>query len=276
MLYHSRFTEPDKLKKEKVLIDNLGSEAWKNGTANGVAILTQIGEMSINISADLMISDVCPIDRLVQRAGRLCRFDKEKVGVLHITIPYQTKKEEYNIYPAPYGSFDRKGNKWNMSPALQKTINSLKLHPYSAQDFVNLINVIYESLEDFSIRAKQNAKLLKEQFAYNWIVLPKAISEVDDSETVFWKSRDIDNSVTVLTSFPENPYFTNYIEWKYFKIENSVELPVYLIQKGKKLRKIYQSKIYLKDEEIKVWRTHEGIYEFEKGMHFNEIEDIFL
>ena len=29
MLYHSRFTEPHKLKKEKVLIDNLGRKAWK-------------------------------------------------------------------------------------------------------------------------------------------------------------------------------------------------------------------------------------------------------
>ncbi|UBM57210.1 CRISPR-associated helicase Cas3' [Marinilongibacter aquaticus] len=266
MLYHSRFTEPDKLKKEKVLIDNLGKKAWENGTANGVAILTQIGEMSINISADLMISDVCPIDRLVQRAGRLCRFDKKKIGNLHVIIPYQTKKEERNIYPAPYGTMEKRT--WVISPALEKTIDLLKLQPYSAQDFVDFINVVYEKLDDFSLRAKDNAKLLKLQFARNWIVLPEANSEVDDTETVFWKSRDIRNNQTVLTSFPENPYFNNYMDWQEFKMKNSVDLPVYLIQKGKNLYKIYQSEIYLKDDPIIVWRTHLGVYEFEKGLFF--------
>lgn len=275
MLYHSRFTEPDKLKKEKVLIDNLGRKAWKNGTAKGIAILTQIGEMSINISADLMVSDICPIDRLVQRAGRLCRFDKDKIGDLQVIIPYQTQKEKRNIYPAPYGSFEKR--KWVINPALQKTIDLLKLQRYSAQDFVDFINVVYEKLEDFSVRAKQNAKLLKEQFAYHWIILPNASSEVDDTETVFWKSRDIDNNVTVLTAFPENKYFTNYMEWQAFKNENSVDLPVYLIRKGKNLNKIYQSEIYLKDEPIMVWRTYEDVYQFEKGLFFSKIENnIFL
>jgi CRISPR-associated endonuclease/helicase Cas3 len=282
MLYHSRFTEPDKLEKEKVLIDNLGRKAWENGTANGVAILTQIGEMSINISADLMISDICPIDRLVQRAGRLCRFDK-KVGDLRVIIPYQTRENKKTnektkgIYPAPYGSFERKDMKWIVNPALQKTIDLLKLQKYSAQNFVDFINIVYEKLEEFSIRAKNNAKLLKEQFAYNWIVLPKANSEVDDTETIFWKSRDIDNNATILTAFPENPYFVNYMEWQAFKNENSVDLPIYLIEKGKKLNKIYKSKIYLKDEEMEVWRTHLGVYEFEKGLFFSDVETgIFL
>ena len=274
MLYHSRFTEPDKLLKEKVLIENLGSEAWKNGIAKGVAILTQIGEMSINISADLMISDVCPADRLVQRAGRLCRFDKEKIGDLYVLIPYQTKEGERNIYPAPYGSMEK--YKWVISPALQKTIEFLKSKRYSAQDFVDMINKVYEKLEDFSLRAKENAKLLKEQFAYNWIVLPKANSEIDDTETTFWKSRDIDNSTTVLTDFPESPYFSDYMDWQEFKTKNSVDLPNYLIRKGRENCKIYQSTVYLKDEEIKIWRTHEGVYGFEKGLSLEDEQDIIL
>src|SRR5690606_3451871 len=84
ILYHSRYTEPHKATKEKILLEALGKEAWENGTANGIAILTQIGEMSVNISADIMISEICPIDRLVQRAGRLSRFDRRKTGQLHI------------------------------------------------------------------------------------------------------------------------------------------------------------------------------------------------
>lgn len=92
VLYHSRFTEPDKLIKEGILLKNLGREAWYNGIAKGVAILTQIGEMSINISAKLMLSEIAPIDRLIQRAGRLCRFSND-VGELFVLIPQ--KKMNY-------------------------------------------------------------------------------------------------------------------------------------------------------------------------------------
>ena len=74
ILYHSRFTEPDKKKVENQLIQALGQTAWKEERARGVAILTQIGEMSLNISAPVMASDLCPYDRLAQRAGRLARF----------------------------------------------------------------------------------------------------------------------------------------------------------------------------------------------------------
>ena len=83
ILYHSRFTESDKLQKEQILLDALGRKAWESGTAKGIVILTQIGEISINISSEIMISDMCPIDRLMQRAGRLCRFNNE-TGQLYI------------------------------------------------------------------------------------------------------------------------------------------------------------------------------------------------
>jgi CRISPR-associated endonuclease/helicase Cas3 len=73
VLYHSRFIEPHKVEKENRLREMLGREAWKHGTQHGVAILTQIGEISVNISADFMISDLCPLDRLAQRVGRLSR-----------------------------------------------------------------------------------------------------------------------------------------------------------------------------------------------------------
>ena len=74
VLYHSRFTEPDKIAIEEKLRGMLGKEAWETGKQRGVAILTQIGELSVNISADYMLSELCPLDRLVQRVGRLARF----------------------------------------------------------------------------------------------------------------------------------------------------------------------------------------------------------
>ncbi len=288
VLYHSRFTEPHKLLKEEELLDHLGKKAWENATANGVAILTQIGEMSVNISADLMISDICPIDRLVQRAGRLCRFDKEKVGELYVLLPHQTRENKKtreiskNIYPAPYGTYDKRSFKWEMNEALEKTIELLKLKKYSAGDFVEFINEVYHELEDFSVCAKENAKLLKENFACNWVILPHAASEVDDTGTVFWKSRNIANNVSVLTEFPKNPYFNNYMDWQAFKNEHSVDLSRYLVPQGIDSSKIDSNKwIYIKEEKIPVYVTYLDIYTIGRGLYWKKqtatrIEDQFL
>jgi len=92
-LHHSRLTEPDKKRIEGKLIAALGADAWKNGEAGGIAILTQIGEMSLNISAPFMISEFCPYDRLAQRAGRLSRFEGMHPGPLYIVTPI--KKGSY-------------------------------------------------------------------------------------------------------------------------------------------------------------------------------------
>src|SRR5690606_18691842 len=147
LLYHSRFTEPHKKDKEQTLLEALGKDAWKNGTASGIAILTQIGEMSINISADIMITELCPIDRLVQRAGRLCRFDKEKTGELYVVIPQKEGKH----YPAPYGKYIPKQG-WEAFPSLLKTQEIIDCKKYSAGEFVVLVNEVYPSFDSFSIR----------------------------------------------------------------------------------------------------------------------------
>jgi CRISPR-associated endonuclease/helicase Cas3 len=126
VLYHSRFTEPHKEAIERRLIAMLGADAWEKGQPTGVAILTQIGELSVNISADLMISDLCPTDRLAQRAGRLARFKTRRdgkqavVGELYLVEPQKTDKQgTKNSYPAPYGHW--LGKRWEATTVLQKS-----------------------------------------------------------------------------------------------------------------------------------------------------------
>lgn len=270
-VYHSRFTEPDKKRKEEKLIEMLGRDAWKKGKASGIAILTQIGEMSINISADLMISEICPIDRLTQRAGRLCRFDKSKLGELHIVLP----QKESNLYPAPYGSYDRKMKCWIPSKALTKTIDVIKCETYSAEKLVSFLNYIYKKHENFSTKAVVNAKNLKEYFLYNWLINSKQISGKDDTDVNFWKSRDIPPQDTVFIDMPEGCYFSNYLSYQTWKIGHSVELPLYLIDRGKKNYMVEIKTIKVKDEEENIYLIREGFYSFKKGVSF-KIEDLFL
>ncbi len=270
ILYHSRFTEPDKKNKEQELIEALGKEAWNNGTAKGIAIMTQIGEMSINISSDLMISELCPIDRLTQRVGRLCRFDKSRIGDLYILIP----QKEDSLYPAPYGTYDRKEKSWIACDAFEKTKEILDVTCYNAEKLVTMINDIYSTESEFSAKSITNAKTLKEYFSYNWLISPKQQSQDDDTDTNYWKSRDIAAQDTVFVSKPQTNYFNSYLNYQNWKLRNSIELPVYLIEKGKKNHMIDLISIKIKDEREMIYVIREGFYNDNKGVIFIEEDNL--
>lgn len=273
ILYHARFTEPDKQRKEADLINALGKDAWQNNNAKGIAILTQIGEMSINISAEIMISEMCPIDRLTQRAGRLCRFDKDKIGELHIIVP----KKDGTLYPAPYGSFDKKNKQWNPCHALTHTINCIKTDSYSAGDLVSLINTVYSDDYSFSVAAQTNANLLRESFMYNWLINPVQKTDADSDETNLWKSRDIDATETVFVSSPESVYY-NKLSFQSWKISNSVELPLYLVKKGEKNFRVDYKRVTVCGEDLRLCVIRTGFYNYDIGVDFyeNDKDDIFL
>lgn len=69
-LHHSRFAAED-----RHLLDDAVEKALGKGRAVGgvVVIGTQTLEQSLDIDADLLISDICPVDVLLQRIGRLHR-----------------------------------------------------------------------------------------------------------------------------------------------------------------------------------------------------------
>lgn len=271
ILYHSRFTEPNKKEKEEELLNALGKAAWENNSAHGVAILTQIGEMSINISADIMISELCPIDRLIQRTGRLCRFDKMKTGELYLLIP--TRNE--SIYPAPYGEFDRKAKIWVPCRAFTSTLEKLEQCKYNAEKLVKLLNEVYAKEESLSSKALSNAKSLRESFSWNWLFNPIHCTLTDDTVTNFWKSRNIAPQDTVYVEKPLSNGYYNYISFQGWKLKNSIELPVYLIEKGLKLCIIDQIKVRIKEDIEMVYVIRSGFYDKEYGIIFPE-EETFL
>lgn len=272
ILYHSRFTEPDKLNKEASLINILGKNAWENKLARGIAIMTQIGEMSINISADIMISEICPIDRLIQRAGRMCRFDKNKIGSLYILNPY--KKEAF--YPAPYGHYDMRRKSWEPCDALIETINRIEKKKYNADKLVLLLNTIYAKGHQHSVKSIDNAKCLKEYFMWNWLITSKQNSQKDDTDVGFWKSRDIFSQDTVFVSQPDALYFSNQLDFQSWKIYNSIEMPVYLIEKGRKQHKIDLIKVLIKENEETIYVIRNGFYNNQIGVSFIVDDEIFL
>ncbi|MDD4866106.1 MAG: CRISPR-associated helicase Cas3', partial [Mycobacterium sp.] len=74
VLLHSRFTAADRATKTSELLELLG-DTTKRAQRPGrvIVVATQVAEQSLDIDADLLITDLCPIDLLLQRAGRLHR-----------------------------------------------------------------------------------------------------------------------------------------------------------------------------------------------------------
>lgn len=77
LLLHSRFKRGDRNKKEKELIglDDFGESLNQFNTSKEACIVvsTQIVEVSLDISFDLMITECAPLDALAQRFGRINR-----------------------------------------------------------------------------------------------------------------------------------------------------------------------------------------------------------
>ncbi len=68
-VYHSRFRYKDRSVRHRRVIDNFKPD--KKQAA--ILVATQVAEMSLDLSADLLITDIAPIPSLIQRLGRLNR-----------------------------------------------------------------------------------------------------------------------------------------------------------------------------------------------------------
>lgn len=80
-LFHSRFAFSDRQRIETETLARFGKEDGSQ-RAGKVLICTQVLEQSVDCDLDEMISDLAPIDLLIQRAGRLQRHIRDINGQL--------------------------------------------------------------------------------------------------------------------------------------------------------------------------------------------------
>jgi CRISPR-associated endonuclease/helicase Cas3 len=92
--YHSRFKYKDRVRQHRKIVRWFGVDRRRVGI---VAVTTQVAEMSLDLDADLLISEVAPIPGLIQRLGRLNRrVTPEHPGEPRITFFLTPKRS------APY------------------------------------------------------------------------------------------------------------------------------------------------------------------------------
>lgn len=76
--YHSRFRLEDRRTIHESVIERFKDSTRQSGL---ILVTTQVCEMSLDLDADLLVSELAPIPALIQRMGRCCRSsDAQKLG----------------------------------------------------------------------------------------------------------------------------------------------------------------------------------------------------
>ena len=79
-LFHARFTLSDRLGREDTVMEAFGNKSTADKRQGRILIATQVVEMSLDLDFDVLLSDLSPIDSIIQRAGRLHRHTRDAAG----------------------------------------------------------------------------------------------------------------------------------------------------------------------------------------------------
>ncbi|AKB19751.1 CRISPR-associated helicase Cas3' [Methanosarcina sp. WWM596] len=100
-LFHARFVMGERLEIENRVLKAFGKESNESTRKGKVLISTQVVEQSLDLDFDYMVSDLAPMDLLIQRIGRLQRHPihgSQRVPVFGIFAPELTEDPQENWY----------------------------------------------------------------------------------------------------------------------------------------------------------------------------------
>ncbi|MDI9611033.1 MAG: CRISPR-associated helicase Cas3' [Archaeoglobales archaeon] len=134
LLIHSRFTEKDREEKIREL---------RRIDGDYIIVATQAIEAGVDLSSNLLITDIAPASSLIQRFGRFLRYGEEK-GKIFVWFE-EMNGDFYKVYSK---DLVEKTIDW-----LKKNANSMKVHlPFveNAKGYAEMLDSVYSS-EDFKI-----------------------------------------------------------------------------------------------------------------------------
>ena len=107
-LLHSRFPHFQRAAKEEAWMGRLGRDG-STRPQGCVLVATQVVEQSVDIDADLLVTDLAPTDLLLQRIGRLHRhqrprpagFDRPACWILHPEVDWSLPEREIRAALGP-------------------------------------------------------------------------------------------------------------------------------------------------------------------------------
>jgi len=220
-LLHSQFTYGDRSKKEEEVIRILKKEK-KNSV---ILVATQVIEISLDISCDVMYTELAPADALGQRGGRINRGNKywKKNGKQFIIKIFQPENE------LPYDK-----------DVMQNTDKVLKSGVYSYLKLKDVCNQVY-------------GRNYFEKFEENWnsqingmpLITVNGMDGIFEKTSLFGKSpQEVvfseEKGNSLIVRLEKQPKF-EVIPWTYYqgderklKVENKAKVPLWWYFKDEK------------------------------------------
>lgn len=261
-LLHSKFTPLRRRELERKWLNLLGKDRTQRPQHGCILVSTQIVEQSVDIDADVIITEICPIDMFLQRAGRcfrhnLHRSNNAKSPLIEVITP---DLYDFNFNDTSLENIKLLSLKLGLSTKiyhpyiLLKTINYLnKISSISIPDEIeSALDYVYEASEFSSkieqllysdLREKENklvnkAKQIATQFGENTDDFAKTrLYDVKTFECILYQT-DEEGNIKLLSGdvlkIDRNfgKYFDKNIARKIH--ENIIKIPHWIIEKNKK------------------------------------------
>jgi CRISPR-associated endonuclease/helicase Cas3 len=134
-LFHSRFIACDRVEQEKKLLSELGKNT-AHRPALRIVVGTQVLEQSLDIDFDVLITDICPMDLLLQRMGRLHRHERAR--------PDPLQHPRCFVIGASQDAFDRGTKMIYGEFLLMRTKDRMPAHIVVPDDIAPLVQDVYD------------------------------------------------------------------------------------------------------------------------------------
>ncbi|MCS7241823.1 MAG: CRISPR-associated helicase Cas3' [Candidatus Caldatribacterium sp.] len=93
-LLHSRLTHKDRVSRESAIVGALKGK--RPDVTVRALVATQVVEVSLDVSFDVIFTEVAPVDDLLQRFGRVNRYGEHEEGVeVHVALRYDRERLRY-------------------------------------------------------------------------------------------------------------------------------------------------------------------------------------
>ncbi len=162
---HSLFTAADRANWEKTITERLGRNSTPVVRDKFIVVGTQVLEQSLDIDADILVTELCPMDLLLQRIGRLHRHARVR--------PEKVDEAECHILDLPDSGTEFLYGEW----LLRQTGRMLPEKILLPDDIPGLVAAAYAVPEDTAQaawKAHMDRQLSKQQGAKTFrIPLPK-------------------------------------------------------------------------------------------------------
>ncbi len=198
-IFHARYRFLDRREKEADVLKDYGRDAARTG--GRILVATQVVEQSLDLDFDWMVTQICPVDLLFQRLGRLHRHEWRSGRAAGFTAPLcsvvTVEGEDYGVLELIYGNARvlwrtqklLAGNAQIVFPAAYRVwLESV----YGEDDWSDEPPAVIRQYNDWW--GKQRAAV---QEAKAMIATPR-LRQFDDGPAITIKTRDGEMSLNVL------------------------------------------------------------------------------